>query len=115
MINNLLTVFYMMILLGIAIFINTTLGALKASKKKEFNFKKLLNGVLKGIILTLCVLLLSLSLELLPVILGRVGIEIPSDFTNVIEIVFIGFTAYKKYVLDSIAKIKKLLNVEEGE
>lgn len=105
----------MMLLLGIAILTNTILGVLDATKKNEFDIKILLNGLLKAFILTLGILLLSLSLELLPLVLGRVGIEIPSGFTNTIEIILIGFTAYKKYVLDAIDKIKKLLNVEEGE
>lgn len=115
MFENLLTVFYMMILLGIAILTNTIFGVLDATKKKEFDIKILLNGLLKAFILTLGVLLLSLSLELLPIVLARVGIEIPSGFTNTIEIVGIGFTAYKKYITDAIDKIKNLLHIKDGE
>lgn len=115
MINNLLTVSYMMILLGIVIVINTVLGTLEANKKQEFNFKKLLNGIFKAIIITFCVLLMSLSLELLPFVLGRINIEIPSDFINVLEIILTTLTAYRKYALDCFDKFKKLLHVEEGE
>ena len=112
MIENLMTIFYMLILLGIVVVINIILGTLIANKKKQFNLKKLLYGVLKAIIITLCILLFCLSLELLPSVLGRVGIKIPSELVSVVEIILTTLTAYKKYATDCYDKFKILLNVE---
>lgn len=115
MIDNLVTVSYMLGILGIMIIINTVLGAVIANKKQNFNFKVLFRGVLKAIVIALCVLLFCLTLELIPVVLERIEIEVPTDLITTLEIILTTLTAYKKYALDCFDKFKTILKIEEGE
>lgn len=113
MLNNLITEFLLLLILSIIIVVNTLLGTFIATNKQEFNKTKFFKGILKAITISICVLLLSVTLELLPIILSRVGIEIPMDLITTLEIILITATAYKKYALDCLDKIKKLLGTEE--
>lgn len=115
MLNNLITVFYMLILLGIMIVINTTLGVVMANKKVNFKWSILFKGLGKSLIIALCILLFCLTLELVPVVLTRVGIKIPADLITVLEIVLTTLTAYKKYASDCFDKFKIILNIKESE
>lgn len=115
MINNIITVAYMLSILGIMIVINTVLGAIIANKTKKFNKKKLLEGISKAFIIVLCIVLFCLTLELVPIVLKRVNINIPTDLITVLEIVLTTLTAYKKYALDCFEKFKVILKVEENE
>jgi len=115
MIDNLLTVSYMLGILGIMIIINTTLGSVIANKTQKFNKKKFWTGIVKAFVIVLCILLFCLTLELVPMILGRIGIEVPTDLITVLEIVLTTLTAYKKYALDCFEKFKTILKIEESE
>lgn len=115
MIENLMTVFYMMIMLGIVIVCNTVLGIVMANKSQKFDIKKLFNGIGKAILITLCILLFCVTLELVPAILGRLGIEVPQDIITLVEVVLITLTAYKKYAVDVIDKFKTILEIKESE
>lgn len=113
MIDNIITVAYMLGILGIMIVVNTMLGITIANKTQKFNKKKLLKGISKAVIIVICTLLFCLTLELVPVVLRRVDINIPTDLITVLEIVLTTLTAYKKYALDCFDKFKKILKVEE--
>lgn len=115
MINDLMTVFYMMVMLGIVILCNTTLGIVMANKSQKFDRKKLFNGIGKAILITMCILLFCVTLELIPDILGRLGIEVPQDIITLVEVVLITLTAYKKYAVDVIDKFKTILEIKESE
>lgn len=115
MINNLETMLYMLILLAIVFLTNTVLGIVIANKKTEFNIKKLISGISKGIIITLCMLSFCITLEMIPEVLSRINIEVPNDLITVVEIVMMTLTAYKKYALDCVNKFKIILGIESGE
>lgn len=115
MINDLMTVLYMLILLAIVFITNTTLGVVIANNKSEFNFKKFISGIGKGIIIAICMLLFCLTLELVPSVLGNVGITIQDELITIVEVVLMTFTAYKKYALDCIDKFKTILGIEESK
>lgn len=115
MINNLITVACMLGILGLMIVINTVLGSILANKRNEFDIKKFFKGIVKAITIALCILLFCVTLELVPVVLSRVNIEIPSDLITVLEIVLTTLTAYKKYAVDCFDKFKKILDVKESE
>ena len=99
-------------ILGILILINTTLGSLMAKRKKEFNWNKFSEGIVKALIITLCMTLFCICISLIPMILKRVGISIPNDLITILELLMMILTAYKKYSLDCFDKLKKLLGVE---
>lgn len=115
MINSLITVFYMLMMLAIAIISNTILGAVIANRKEEFDVRKLFQGIVKSILIAFCMLLLCVTLELLPIILNKIGIEISNDLITIMEIVSITVTAYKKYAVDCVDKFKIILNIKESE
>lgn len=113
MLNNLMAVFYMLVLLGIVFAVNTVLGVVIANKKEKFDLKKLLSGICKYIIITICMLAFSLTLELIPTVLGQIGINVQDELITTVEVVLIGFTAYKKYAEDCIDKFKTILDIKE--
>lgn len=115
MINNLVTILYMMIMLGIVIVCNTTLGIVIANKKMEFDIKKMLKGIGKALLIVLCLLLFCITLELVPTILERVDIVVPNDIITVLEVLLIVLTAYKKYAKDCLDKFKTILGDEKNE
>ena len=115
MIDNLLTITYLMGMLAIAIIVNTVLGSLIANRKNKFSWKKLFRGLLKSIIIALCMLAFCLTLELVPAILSRIGINVPEDIITVIEMAIMLFSAYKKYITDCIDKFKAILGIKESE
>lgn len=116
MINNIITVGYMLGILGIMILINTVLGAVIANKTNTFNKSKLFKGIGKAITIVICIMLFCITLELVPIVLARVGITIPNDLITVLEIISTTFTAYKKYALDCFEKFKVILKLKvEGE
>lgn len=116
MINNLITVSLMLTLLGIVIVINTVLGTVFASKSNDFDWNKFKSGVSKAIIILICIIAFCFTLELLPIVLNRVGIVIPADIITIAEIIVTTLTAYKKYTLDCLDKFKTIIGTKkEGE
>ena len=114
MINNLITTIYMLILLAIVMGINTILGVVIANTKVEFDKKKLFKGIVKALIILICVLLFCICIELVPMVLARVGIEVPGDLVTVLEIILVTLTAFTKYATDCFDKFKMIIN-KEGE
>ena len=115
MINNIMTVMDMLGILAIAIISNTVLGVVVANKKTKFNKKTLLKGLGKALLIALCMLSICVTLELVPTILARIGIDVSSELITVVEVALITFTAYKKYALDCIDKFKTILNIKESD
>lgn len=115
MLNNLITILYLIGLLAIAIIVNTTLGCVIANRRNKFSAKKLFKGIGKALIITICMLLFCLTLELIPMILMRIGIDIPNDIITVLEMAIMLFTSYKKYAVDCIDKFKTILKIEESD
>lgn len=115
MLNNLITTAYMLGLLAIVIIINTVLGVVIANKKVQFSWTKLINGLAKSLVIVLCILLFCISLELVPIVLLRVDIQVPDDLVTVLEIILVTLTAYKKYATDCFEKFKTILKIKESE
>lgn len=113
MFENILTELLLLLVLGILVVINTVLGTLIANKKSEFNWRKFGQGILKAFVIALCIGLFCLCVELVPVILTRVDINIPGDLITVFEVLMVSLTAYKKYAADCFEKMKIILNVNE--
>lgn len=114
MINNLLTTTLMLTLLAIVRAIDIILGVIIANNKLEFDFKKFLKGIGKSLVILLCVLLFCICIELVPMVLARVGIQVPEDLVSVIEIILVTLTAFTKYATDCFDKFKIIIN-KEGE
>ena len=56
-----------------------------------------------------------LTIEIIPTVLARTGIIIPSDIVTVLEVFAMLVVSIKKYVLDIYATFKKLLGSSDEE
>lgn len=108
MFDNFITSTLFLLVLGLLFTINTVLGVLIGTKEEGFNLKKLLYGILKGIIASLCIVGFCFVIEITPIILKRIEIELPSDIVPFVELIGITMTAYKKYTKECFEKIKKI-------
>lgn len=111
MINNLLTIVMLLAVLGVLYTTNTVLGAVIGSETTQFEWKKIGKGMLKAFLFCLSFLAYCFCLEVLPIILTRIDVVVPSDLITFLEIVGITLTAYKKYALDCYAKLQVILGV----
>lgn len=112
---DLVTLAMLMSLLGILILINTLLGSITAWQWGEWVTKKFWQGLLKNILIAACLFMFFLTLEIIPTVLARTGIIIPSDIVTVIEVFAMLVVSIKKYVLDIYATFKKLLGSSDEE
>lgn len=93
---------------------NILLGAWKNVKIEgyEFNWKLIVQSIIKFIVLGVGVGLLSIVISIIPMYLTYIGIEIGAETMETIDsmvIISAFITATIKYVADSIAKIKAIL------
>ena len=112
---DLVTLAMLMSLLGILILINTLLGSITAWQWGEWVTKKFWQGLLKNILIAACLFMFFLTLEIIPTVLARTGIIIPSEIVTVIEVFAVLVVSIKKYVLDIYATFKKLLGSSDEE
>lgn len=102
------------LLLFVAVyFSNMMLGAWKNVKIEgiDFDWKMILQSVVKFIVLGLGIALLSISISFIPVYATYVGIDIGVETLNTIDsVVIIGsfLTAIIKYAVDAVGKIKSI-------
>ena len=93
---------------------NMMLGAWKNVKIEgvDFDWKVILQSVIKFIVLGLGIALLSISISFIPVYATYVGIDIGAETLNTIDsVVIIGafLTATIRYTGDAISKLKTIL------
>ena len=112
---DLVTLAMLMSLLGILILINTLLGSITAWQWGEWVTKKFWQGLLKNILIAACLFMFFLTIEIIPTVLARTGIIIPSDIVTVLEVFATLVVSIKKYVLDIYATFKKLLGSSDEE
>lgn len=112
---DLVTLAMLMSLLGILILINTLLGSITAWQWGEWVTKKFWQGLLKNILIAACLFMFFLTIEIIPTVLVRTGIIIPSDIVTVLEVFAMLVVSIKKYVLDIYATFKKLLGSSDEE
>ena len=112
---DLVTLAMLMSLLGILILINTLLGSITAWQWGEWVTKKFWLGLLKNILIAACLFLFFMVLEIIPTVLSRAGIIIPSEIVTILEVFAMLVVSIKKYVLDIYATFKKLLGASDEE
>ena len=112
---DLVTLAMLMSLLGILILINTLLGSITAWQWGRWVTKKFWQGLLKNILIAACLFMFFLTIEIIPTVLARTGIIIPSDIVTVLEVFAMLVVSIKKYVLDIYATFKKLLGSSDEE
>lgn len=112
---DLVTLAMLMSLLGILILINTLLGSITAWQWGEWVTKKFWRGLFKNILIAACLFLFFVVLEIIPSVLARTGIFIPTEIVTILEMFAMLVVSIKKYILDIYGTFKKLLNVTDEE
>lgn len=113
--NDLITLGLLMAILGSLIIINTLLGSINAWTWGEWVSKKFWQGILRNVLIALCLALFFIVLEIIPLALERTGITIPSDLVTTLEILVMVVVCIVKYVKDIYAQFIKLLGVTKEE
>ena len=113
--KDLTTLAYLISILGLLIFINTLLGSINAWNFGEWKTKKFLSGILKNVLIALCMALFFVVLELLPVALARAGIIIPSEVVTIIEVFGMLVVAILKYIKDIYSGFLDILGIKKDD
>ena len=113
--ENLTTLAYMLAMLGVLIFINTLLGSINAWNFGEWKTKKFITGILKNLLIALCVALFFIVIEFIPVVLARTGIIIPGDVVTIVEVFGMIAVAIKKYVTDIYSGFLDILGIKKED
>lgn len=111
MLNDLITMFMLLVVLGVLYVVNTVLGVLLKTQGTSFDIKIFAKGLLKALVIALVAIGFCFCVEVTPLILERVGITIAETNITLIEVFTVGITAYKKYATDCYNKIKKLFEI----
>ncbi len=112
MFNDIITIIMLLSVLGVLYCINTTLGIMLKTKGQKFNFIAFKNGLVKALVIAICIVGFCFCIESVPIILSRVGIVIEESVITVLEVLGIIVTAYKKYVSDCYEKVNQLFKTE---
>lgn len=112
---DLVTLAMLMSILGILIVINTLLGSITAWQWGEWKTKKFWQGILRNLLIAICLFMFFVVLEIIPSVLSRTGIVIPSEIVTIIEVFAMLVVSIKKYVIDIYSSFKALLGVEDEE
>lgn len=113
--DNLCNLALLNLLLGVLMVLNIILGAVMAKAGNTFDLKTFVNGVLKALLVALCMLVFCFVLEVFPIVLERVGFAVPADLVTFMEVVAIVVVAFVKYAKGCYNKLKTLLDVDGEE
>lgn len=113
--ENLLIIAYAVVLLGLAMLSNICFGLWYNVKKlkKKFNFKKLLESIVKFLVFAIGLSALSILITLLPVYAQYSGIQLAEevyDIINLIAIVAIFISSIISYTKQAIEKLRNILD-----
>ena len=112
MFDDMLTIIMLLSVLGVLYVANTVLGIMLKTKGQGFNFIAFRKGFVKALVIALCVVGFCFCLEVIPMILARIGIVIDETSVTILEVIGVFITAYKKYALDCYDKIKTLFKTK---
>lgn len=113
--NDLLTLSILLSIHLSLILINTLLSSISAWNFGDWSSKKFWTGIIKNILIAVCMILFFLVLEVLPFALQRTGIIIPNDLISILEVLGMIVVCIVKYVKDIYKQFMKLLGVTEEE
>lgn len=101
--------------LGIMMLLNIVLGGVMASANYQWDTATFFKGILKAFLVALVMVVYCIVLEVFPLILSRLNIEIPNEMITFVQVVGIVVLSFTKYAKDIFDKLMTLLGVEEQE
>lgn len=113
--RDLVTLGLLMAILGSLIVINTLLGSINAWAWGEWVSKKFWQGILRNVLIALCLALFFIVLEIIPLALERTGIIVPSELVTTLEVLVMVIVCIVKYVKDIYSSFMKLLGVTKED
>lgn len=97
---------------------NMVLGAVMSATVGEFDFKRFLKSIIKGILIALSMLVFVIVLNIIPLWLERINLINASplkDVINVIQVITILVVSITKYCKEIYDKLLTLFDVKEEE
>lgn len=113
--QNLMVLIASLVLLGGLMLTNMILGAVMSATVGEFDKARFLRSVVKALLILFAVCIYYACIELMPTLLIRVGIEIPSDLVTTIEVLLIVAASFTKYAREIFKKLLTLFDVTPAE
>lgn len=107
--DDAITLGIFLLILGALMLLNILLGSITAWAWGEWKTKKFWLGILKAILTGLCMVVFMVILEILPLALERVKIEIPKEFVTFLQLVLLVWVSVQKYVKSIYEKFKEIL------
>lgn len=111
--SNLLTLILSLVLLGSLMLTNMILGGIMSATVGEFDKARFFRSVIKALLIVLCVCVYYCCLELMPILLVKIGIDVPSDLVTTIEVLLVVVASFTKYAKEIFAKLMTLFGVNE--
>lgn len=102
-------------LLGGLMVTNMVLGAVMSAAVGEFDKSRFKKSIVKALLICLAVCVYYVCLELMPILLGYVGINVPEDLVTTIEILLIVVASFTKYAKEIFNKLLTLFDVTKVE
>lgn len=109
---NLFSTIAMCSLMGILFCLNTALGSIMAWSVGQFDLKRFLMSIIKGILIILCGVVYCECLDVLPLLARMLNVELPANIMTFAEVVGIGYICIRKYAMECLDKFKTILNIE---
>ena len=113
--SNLITLLLSLVLLGGLMLTNMILGAIMSATIGEFDRSRFMRSVVKALLIVLSVCVYYCCLEIMPMLLVEVGIEVPEDLVTTIEILMIVVASFTKYAREIFKKLLTLFDVTKAE
>lgn len=113
--NHLLILLASLLLLGGLMITNMILGAVMSATIGEFDKARFGRSIIKALLILFAVCIYYACLELMPILMQYVGIDIPEDLITTIEILFIIVASFTKYAKEIFSKLLTLFDVTKVE
>lgn len=113
--NHILILLASLILLGGLMLTNMILGAVMSASIGEFDKSRFQRSVIKALLILFATCIYYACLELMPILMTYVGIDIPEDLVTTIEILLIVVASFTKYAREIFTKLLTLFDVTKVE
>lgn len=113
--ENLIILLLSLFLLGGLMLTNMILGAVMSATIGEFDSSRFKRSVVKALLIVLSVCVYYCCLELMPMLLVKVGIDVPADLVTTIEVLMVVVASFTKYAREIFQKLLTLFDVTKAE
>ena len=113
--NHILILLASLLLLGGLMLTNMILGGVMSASVGEFDKSRFTRSIIKLSLILFAVCVYYACLELMPILLQYVGIDVPEDLITTIEILLVVVASFTKYAREIFSKLLTLFDVTKVE